>query len=417
MAEILVVDDEADMRLALANVLARGGHRIEQAPDGNSALERLEKGGVDLVLMDIRMPGLDGVQTLRRLRERHKSLPVIMVTGYGSVDSAMEVMQLGASHYLSKPFSNKELIDTVSNVLKGTAGGSILRKRLAEKVGAGVAAAPAEASPREELAPVPAGEIERLPAARPPLEAAAGFPWGWTALAGAVVLAAALTLGRGEVSYPIAYQHPAALVWAGDRLWSADWFTQTVYEQKLEGGKLVTLRSIALAGSHVSGLAVADGHLYVADSWKRTIEKRRLDGPLTLVETASSPGPSPSGLFFDGRYLWSSDLASRRLYQHDLDRDLTVLASFRSPGKTPSGLFKDSRFLWSADSDTRVIYQHRLDKELNVIAKYTMPALDQGKESLASFTWKDGDLWLARDGLSRILRRKLGQFRRISVTP
>lgn len=414
MADILVVDDEADMRLALANVLTRGGHRIEQAADGAAALERLEKPGVDLVLMDIRMPGLDGVQTLRRIREKHKGLPVIMVTGYGSVDSAMEVMQLGASHYLSKPFSNKELVDTVANVLRSVSGGGILRKRLSEKAAgaAGTGAALVE-TPPDAPPEAPASTALPLKAQEP-----SGFPWGWTALAAAVVAAAAAALGRGEASYPIPYQHPAALVWSGDRLWTADWFTQTVYEQRLEGEKLALVRAIPIPDSHVTGLAVADGHLFVADSWKKTIQRRRLDGPLTLVDTAPSPGDSPSGLFYDGRYLWSSDSAGKgRLYQHDIDRDLTVLSSYKSPGKTPSGIYKDSKYLWSADSETRVLYQHRLDKELNIIAKYTLPALDQGKESLSAFAWRDGELWLARDGLARIFRRPLGQFRRIAVSP
>ena len=386
----------------LANVLARGPP--DEAPDGNSA-RTMEKGAWTWSSWTSDA-GFDGVQT-SGVCGSASSLPVIMVMGYGSVDSAIR-MQLGQP----LPFQAVQQQGTHRHRVQRPERDRrrLILRNAWPKVGKWWPPHQPKLL-QGRLAPAPAGKSN---ASRRPPPLAAGFPRGWTAWRAR--WCSRPRLGPRRSLYPIAYQH-RGLVWAGDRLWSADWFTQTVYEQKLEGGKLVTLRSIALAGSHVSGLAVADGHLYVADSWKRTIEKRRLDGPLTLVETASSPGPSPSGLFFDGRYLWSSDLASRRLYQHDLDRDLTVLASFRSPGKTPSGLFKDSRFLWSADSDTRVIYQHRLDKELNVIAKYTMPALDQGKESLASFTWKDGDLWLARDGLSRILRRKLGQFRRISVTP
>ena len=109
MARILVVDDEADMRMALANVLNRMGHRIFEASDGPSALEFLQREKADLVLLDIRLPGMDGVQILRNLRETDRTTPVLMVTGYGSVQPAVEVMKLGASHSLPQPFSNRQL--------------------------------------------------------------------------------------------------------------------------------------------------------------------------------------------------------------------------------------------------------------------------------------------------------------------
>ncbi|MBI5884081.1 MAG: response regulator [Elusimicrobia bacterium] len=394
MANILVVDDEADMRMALGSVLTRSGHRIEQASDGQAALNRIDKGNIDLVLLDIRLPGMDGVQILRKIREKRDDLPVIMVTGYGSVESAVEVMKLGASQYLSKPFSNKELVDTVMSVLKSHG------------------AAPAEPSPAPREAPAPQAASGKSEEAEGPK-----IVWEWVAGLAAVgvgVLAMAYFLG-GPDSFPVSYQHPVSVVWKGDHVWTADWFNQTVQEHRLQGASLETLRSVHLPDSHITGLAVTDDILFVTDSWKKVIQRRRLDGGLTLVDSVKSPGPNPTGLYWDGRYLWSMDSQTQRFYQHDLDRDLTVIASFRSPGKTPAAVFKDDQFFWSADADTRIVYQHRLDNQLRVVAKYTLPALDMGREALSGFTWKERDIWIARDGLPRLFRYKLGDFKKYPV--
>ncbi|MBI4677999.1 MAG: response regulator [Elusimicrobia bacterium] len=394
MANILVVDDEADMRMALGSVLTRSGHTIEQASDGQSALVRIDKGNVDLVLLDIRLPGMDGVQILRRIRERREDLPVIMVTGYGSVESAVEVMKLGASQYLSKPFSNKELVDTVMSVLEAKG-----------PVPAAASEAPAP------LAQEQAGSGEGEEAEGPKIV------WEWVAglaAVGAGVLAMAYFLGGPDV-YQVPYQHPVSIVSKGDRLWTADWFSQMVYEHRLKGSAIETVRSVHIPNSHITGLALTDDALFVADSWRKVIQRRRLDGGLTLVDSVKSPGPNPTGLYWDGRYLWSVDSEAQRFYQHDLDRSLTVISSFRSPGKTPAAVYKDDLYFWSADADTRILYQHRLDNQLRVVAKYTLPALDMGREALSAFTWRDGSLWIGRDGIPRLYRYKLDEFKRHPV--
>lgn len=376
------------MRLALANVLTRGGHEVLQAADGPAALERVAQGGVDLVLLDMRLPEMDGVEILRRIRESHSDLPVIMVTGYGHVDSAVEVMKLGASHYLAKPFSNKELLEAAQAVLD--AGGrpieGPLRRRLAEKT----------------WTPGGAGLWK------------GHLRWAWAAALGVAALAlwGGVRSAAKPDSYPIPYKHPVAMVWIGDRLWTADWFSQTVHEHRFAKGRFETVRSVHLPQSHITGLSVVNETLYLADSWKRVVQRRRLDAGLTLVETIPSPGPSPSGLFWDGRYLWSSDSSNQRFYQHDLDRELTVLASYKTPGRTPAGVFKDSRFFWSVDSDTRIVYQHRLDNLLRVVAKYTLPNLDIGKEALSCFSWREGHIWVGRDGIPKLYRYRLEDFRR-----
>jgi DNA-binding NtrC family response regulator len=104
LGRILVVDDEAPVREVLAEYFATEGYAIETAGGGVEALTAVRGGRVDLVLLDVRMPGLDGVQVLRRIRELDEHVPVIMVTANEDVALAKETLKLGAFDYVAKPF-------------------------------------------------------------------------------------------------------------------------------------------------------------------------------------------------------------------------------------------------------------------------------------------------------------------------
>lgn len=110
MANLLVVDDEKNLRLVVQKELSRQGHEVETAEDGEAAWERLEAEDFDVVLCDINMPRLDGIQLLRRVREKSVNPPeIIMLTGQGTVETAIEAMKLGAYDYLTKPYRIAEL--------------------------------------------------------------------------------------------------------------------------------------------------------------------------------------------------------------------------------------------------------------------------------------------------------------------
>lgn len=392
MARILVVDDEPDMRMALGNVLSRAGHTVAEAGEGEAALEHMAREGADIMLLDMRLPGMDGPQILRALREKDKKTPVVMVTGYGSVESAVEVMRLGASHYLSKPFSNQELVETVERVLSG-----------------GRMPMPAQPAPRPDAAMT----VSATPAPAPRQGGGEGVMWAGLALAAVAVAAAGLFFaGRGPAGrdYAIAHDHPTALVWQGKKLWAADWLSGSVYEYRAAGERLEQVRAIHLPDSTVTALAVAGDRLFLADAGRRVIEERRLDATLSLVRSQPSPGPSPSGLFWDGHYLWSCDSSTGRIYRHDASAGLAVLETFKAPAKSPAALFKDDAFLWSADSETRRLYRHRLDKGLSVLAVYSLAELDRGPQPLSALSVEGGAVWFARDGLSVVFERPLAAF-------
>jgi DNA-binding NtrC family response regulator len=108
-ARLLIAEDEANLRLVLQKELQRLGYRVQAAPDGEAALRRLEESNVDVLLCDINMPNMDGMELLRRVHERPNPPEVIMLTGQGTVETAVEAMKLGAYDYLTKPYSINEL--------------------------------------------------------------------------------------------------------------------------------------------------------------------------------------------------------------------------------------------------------------------------------------------------------------------
>src|SRR6185295_4661530 len=108
-ARLLIAEDEANLRLVLQKELQRLGYRVQAAPDGEAALRKLEESNVDVLLCDINMPNMDGMELLRRVHERPNPPEVIMLTGQGTIETAVEAMKLGAYDYLTKPYSINEL--------------------------------------------------------------------------------------------------------------------------------------------------------------------------------------------------------------------------------------------------------------------------------------------------------------------
>ncbi|MGC1216470.1 MAG: response regulator [Phormidesmis sp.] len=115
--QILVADDEKSIRLTISQALASQGYEVATATDGKTALEKMESMPVDLLLLDISMPGMDGIEVLKKAIAQRPSLKVVMISAHGSVDDAVSAMKLGAVDYLQKPFTPSELRELVERVL------------------------------------------------------------------------------------------------------------------------------------------------------------------------------------------------------------------------------------------------------------------------------------------------------------
>lgn len=114
---ILIVDDEPNVRLMLRTALESAGYRVQEAADGCAVLAYLRGHACDLIVLDLRMPRLDGMQTLAGLREQGNATPVVMLTAHGSIPDAVAAMRLGAIDFLTKPVTPAELRAIVSEVI------------------------------------------------------------------------------------------------------------------------------------------------------------------------------------------------------------------------------------------------------------------------------------------------------------
>jgi len=117
MPRILIVDDDSALREGMAETLLDLGHTPEQAADGATALERVARGGIDAVLLDLRMPGMDGIEVLRRLRARTDPPPVAVLTAVPTAANTIEAMRLGAVDHLAKPVGRADLFDLMARLL------------------------------------------------------------------------------------------------------------------------------------------------------------------------------------------------------------------------------------------------------------------------------------------------------------
>ncbi|HEY8120202.1 MAG TPA: sigma-54 dependent transcriptional regulator [Myxococcota bacterium] len=117
-ARVLVVDDEAAIRRALSGILADEGYELTLAEDGERGLAAVRERAPDVVLLDIAMPGRDGTSVLEELRRSHPSLPVVMMSGHGTIETAVRATQLGAFDFIEKPLSLEKLLLTIRHALE-----------------------------------------------------------------------------------------------------------------------------------------------------------------------------------------------------------------------------------------------------------------------------------------------------------
>ncbi|MGD1973893.1 MAG: response regulator [Desulfobacterales bacterium] len=111
--KLLIVDDEEDFLNTIAERLGMRDFDIATASEGDLAVKAAKKGQFDVAILDINMPGMDGMELLQILKKKHKFLEVIMLTGHGAIDSAVEATKLGAYAYLEKPYDFENLLDVL----------------------------------------------------------------------------------------------------------------------------------------------------------------------------------------------------------------------------------------------------------------------------------------------------------------
>lgn len=115
--QVLVVDDEQNSREGLSKILTKEGYEVYTAENGKKALMEAENHRFDLIITDLRMPEMDGIEVLEKLRKKNREIGVVIVTAYGEVNSYLKAMNLGAFEYLNKPIHLEELRRVISKAL------------------------------------------------------------------------------------------------------------------------------------------------------------------------------------------------------------------------------------------------------------------------------------------------------------
>ena len=114
---VLIVDDERVVRDSLAEWLAETGYDVSSAEDGYEALRIINERPPEVVVLDLRMPGMDGLDVLKSIKQKDLKIGVIAITAYGSIDNAVEAMKLGASDYITKPFPPERLESSIGKII------------------------------------------------------------------------------------------------------------------------------------------------------------------------------------------------------------------------------------------------------------------------------------------------------------
>ncbi len=406
----MVVDDEADMIWAITNVLLTQNHSVISVSSGEEAVQKAQSEPLDLVLLDYRLPGMDGVQILEKIKRLKPELPVIMVTGYGGIEEAVQAIKLGAAHYLAKPFDNDHLIEVTNkalqlNLLKKE---GVFGKRMVEKL---------DPKSAETKTAVPVSGTQPAVAAR-----SGSLRSKWIVAAS---LAALLSGGAGLVfrwhqaksesrDFAISHAHVSGLSMNDENLWVCDWFTQSVYKYGRREGEFALLKSYTVPGFHFTGIALAGEYIYTCDSWKRMIYKHTLNESLTVEASYKSPGDNPSGLYYDGQSLWSCDGNTKKIYQHALDDQLTVVAEYDSQSRFPVGLVRQGDILWYAGVGG-ILYGHRLGDGFRLESSLTLPAA-KDLPQISAFTMHGGKVLVAYEGAGSLTERNFANLPR-SVNP
>jgi CheY-like chemotaxis protein/glutamine cyclotransferase len=396
MSKILVIDSEPGMRQIIDRILAPQGYEIFSAEDGAQALANCAKINPDLVLLDVRLPDMESVEIMEGLRKMKPAVPIVILSGFGDAETAVELVKKGAFNFIHKPFKVDALRQMVKKALNNRVALAIdTRVEEVSPDAAGVPSMPVIRKVRSNMAFVFAGSAALL------LLCSGFFAWKL------------LFRELPEAAFPISYSNTSGIGFDGKQLWVADWADETIYQHKRDD-KFSVIASYKTQGLEPTGLAFDGTSIWVSHSFGHKIYKRKLDATLTLVDAYTSPGPSTSGLFYDGTNLWSLDFQQSKIYKHTMDATLSVAASFDSPAVNPCGMFKYGKEFYIADASTNRIY--KVDaQDFSLRGVYILPLYENKKSHLTGIAWDGRSIWTSSDGIQKVFRCPLKSLKPVKL--
>jgi CheY-like chemotaxis protein len=395
MSKILVIDSEPGMRQVIDKVLSPQGYEIFSAEDGAQALSNCAKIGPDLVLLDVRLPDMESSEIMDGLRKIKPTLPIVILSGFGDVETAAELVKKGAFSYIHKPFK----VDALRQMVK-----KALNQKVAIALETKVEELPADGA-------IPATAVKPRARRSKLFMAAAG---------GALVLLLGAFLGwrllfreLPPAEFAIPYTTASGMGFDGKDIWVADWADETVYRHARDD-KFSVQGTFKTPGLEPNGIACDGKSLWVSHSFGGKIYKRNIDATLSVAASYGSPGASVAGLYYDGSNLWSLDFQQSKIYKHASDAGLTVAATYDSPAVHPCGMFKAGAEFYIADSSTNKIFKvSTADFSLRGI--YVLPQYENKKSHLTGITWDGKSIWTCSDGIQKVFRCPLKELKAVKL--
>lgn len=398
MARILVVDDELGMRQVINKILSPLGHEIIDTDEGTRAIQMAKEQSPDVVLLDIRLPDMDGPDIVAGLKKIKDNLPVIVLSGFGDVDAAVELVKLGAFDYISKPFKVNELVEIVGKALNKTNPSQYPIKRASS---ADVSSA-AGAQTAELLTCRNNGSKKLL---------IAGAALGLALIAAGGYFAAVNFLGASSAEYKLPYSNASGICFDKNDVWISNWMEESIYRHSLSEDMRVAM-SYKSIGTSPTGICFDGKNIWTASSLDQTISKHKNDAALSVETSFKSPGASPVGLCFDGNNIWSADYQGAKIYKHKMDAALSVESSFDVPAQNPCGIFSRKGFIYVADAKTDRIYKLSGDT-LFLAAIYEIPGYGGAGKRVASIGFDGKAVWICAAGLDTVFRHKFSDLKEV----
>ena len=398
MPRILVVDDEPGMRQVISKILIPLGYEIIGTDEGARSIQIMKEQNPDAVLLDIRLADMDTPDIIAGLKKIKPGVPVIILSGFGDVEAAAELVKQGAFDYISKPFK----VNDFTNLI-----GKALAKPEQEKSSV-KAPPPAEpAVPGQNEAAAPYSELNE-PKNRTPLVIAAVV----VAVVAAGILAWETFLDiPNDAEFRIPCANPSGICFDRNNLWISDWAEECIYKNSL-GSHLKTVKAFKTQDIAPTGIAFDGKNIWTTSSLEQKINKHSLDASLSIEASYKSPGPSPAGLCFDGKNIWSADFQQGKIYRHKAGDSFEAEASFDIPAQNPCGLFITGGFAYVADAKTNRIYKLSTDTFF-LAGIYEIPGFEGQDRHLASIGFDGRSVWACAGRIDRIFRYRMSSLKRV----
>jgi DNA-binding response OmpR family regulator len=400
MAKILIMDDEPSLRNILATTVSSMGHTVVTAEDGKQAIELAKKDNPDILLLDLQVPDMDGLEVLKELKTINPSFKCVMLSGTADVQMAITAMKKGASDFIAKPFKIDEIKRVVNKVLAmKTADIPTLSNTVSQ--------APASTTQASQPQQTQNAQVSQKTFKQPLSKAQNSNKNMIMLIAGCVIAVIALIfIGKSLFTsstfkeYTVPYANPTGLCFIKSDLWVTDWISGNIY-QHTKDEKLSIASVQKTANLQPTGIAYSGDNIWTCNSTEQKIYKHKADSSLSVEAVFSNPESNPVGMYFDGVNLFVLDSSKAKIYKHKIDSSLSISSVYDCPAQNPCGMFKAGDYYYIGDYKSAKIYKVSI-KDFTLSEVFAIQYFVDQQYKLAGLAWDGKNIWASADEKGKI---------------